>query len=267
MAPILEGVAFVTNAGSGLGQTIAYSLAAHGVKNFALSDVDASGLETTASVLSTTHAIPSRAILTLPVPSADETSIEAAVQHASTHFGRLDFLIHESGFGGPLGGSPDTSAADFSAYVGASVAQAWLWQRAALRVMLAQEPRSARYGRGAIVHMNSVHGVVASPPFVAAGAYVAGRHALLGLVKTEAVLYAAQGVRINAVCSGYYDSPLIHASPQMEAVVGKIVDENVPAARLALPEEVADAAVFLASPLASYVVGQGIVVDGGYTAK
>ncbi|KAK8157690.1 oxidoreductase [Phyllosticta citrichinensis] len=268
MAAILEGVAFITNAGSGLGQTIAYSLAKHGVKQFALTDSDEAGLQSTANTLQKEHSITSTSILTLPQPATPtEESIEAAVQRAAAHFGRIDFAINETGFGGPLGGSPDTAAADFTAYLASSVGGVWLWQRAQIRQMLTQPPRSSRYGRGAIVNMNSIHAAVASPPYIAAGAYVAGRHALLGLTRTEGALYAARGIRINAVCSGYYDSPLIHSSPQMEALVQKIVDDNVPVARLAEPEEVADAAVFLASPLASYVFGQGVVVDGGYTSK
>ncbi|KAK8189962.1 oxidoreductase [Phyllosticta capitalensis] len=263
MAPILEGVAFITSAGSGLGQTIAFSMAKHGVKKFALADTDEAGLQTTAAGLEKEYGVTD--VLTIGMEATEE-SIESAVHKAAARFGRIDFAVNETGFGGPMGGSPDTSLADFNGYLSSSVAGVWLCHRAQIRQMLKQEPRG-RYGRGSIVNMSSIHGLVASPAFIAAGAYVAGRHALLGLTKTEGALYAPQGVRINAICSGYYDSPLIHSSAQMEAVVNKIISENVPVDRLADPEEVADAAVFLASPMSSYMFGQGLVVDGGYTAK
>lgn len=194
-------------------------------------------------------------------------TVEAAVQQAASHFGRIDFAINNAGFGGPMGGSPDTAPAAFEAHLKDHVTAVWLWHRAELRQMLRQEPRDARYGRGSIVHVCSVHAYAASPPQIAAGAYVAGRHAVLGLTRSEGVLYAPQQIRINALCPGYIVSPLTESSEQMKAFIANLVRERVPAGRLGQPEEVADTVVFLAGPMSSYMFGQSIVLDGYFVIQ
>jgi NAD(P)-dependent dehydrogenase (short-subunit alcohol dehydrogenase family) len=201
-------------------------------------------------------------VLSVSTECGTEETVEAAVQQAVSRFARIDFAILNAGFGGPMGGSPDTVPAAFEAHLKGHVTGVWLWHRAGLRQMLRQEPRDGRYGRGSIVHVCSVHAFAASPPQVAAGAYVAGRHAILGLTRSEGVLYAPQQIRINALCPGYIASPLIESSEQTKAFIGNLVRERVPAGRLGQPEEVADAVVFLAGPMSSYMFGQSLVLDG-----
>lgn len=201
-------------------------------------------------------------VLSVSTECSSEETVETALQQVVSRFGRIDFAINNVGFGGPMGGSPNTTPAAFDAHLKEHVTGVWLWHRAELRQMLRQEPRDVRYGRGSIVHVCSVHAFAASPPQVAAGAYVAGRHAVLGLTRSEGVLYAPQQIRINALCPGYIASPLIESSEQTKAFVDDLVRERVPADRLGQPEEVADAVVFLAGPMSSYMFGQSLVLDG-----
>lgn len=201
-------------------------------------------------------------MLSVSTECSTEDTVEAAVQQAALRFGRIDFAINNAGFSGPMGGSPDTTPAAFETHLKAQVTGVWLWHRAELRQMLRQEPRDVRYGRGSIVHVCSVHAFAASPPQIAASAYVAGRHAVLGLTRSEGVLYAPQQIRINALCPGYVASPLIDSSEQIKTLIGNLVRERVPANRLGQPEEVADAVVFLAGPMSSYMFGQSLVLDG-----
>lgn len=201
-------------------------------------------------------------VLSVSTDCSTEETIEASVAQAAARFGRIDFAINNAGFGGPMGGSPDASPAAFDAHLKENVTGVWLWHRAELRQMLRQQLRDGRYGRGSIVHVCSVHALAASPTHIAAGAYVAGRHAILGLTRSEGVLYAPQQIRINALCPGYIASPLIESSEQIKALVSNLVSERVPANRLGEPEEVADAIVFLASPMSSYMYAQSLVLDG-----
>ncbi|CAN9143650.1 unnamed protein product [Alternaria alternata] len=262
---MLSGAALITEAGSGFGQSAAYSLAQHGVRQFALVDTNEAGLQETIQKLASQYNVTD--VLSVSTECSTEDAVEAAVQQAASRFGRIDFAINNAGFGGPMGGSPDTAPAAFEAHLKDHVTLLWLWHRAELRQMLRQEPRGGRYGRGSIVHVCSVYAFAASPPGIAAGAYVAGRHAILGLTRSEGVLYAPQQIRINALCPGYIASPTIDSSEQIKAFIGNLVRERVPAGRLGQPEEVADAVAFLAGPMSSYMFGQSLVLDGGYLAQ
>ncbi|EOA90727.1 hypothetical protein ACJQWK_11148 [Exserohilum turcicum] len=262
---MLSGVALITVAGSGFGQSAAYSLAEHGVRQFALFDTDEAGLRETTQTLAARYSVTD--VLSVSSECSSEETAEAGVGQAVARYGRLDFAINNAGFGGPVGGSPDAAPAAFEAHLHENVTGVWLWHRAELRQMLRQQPRPGRYGRGSIVHVCSVHAFAASPQQLPAAAYVAGRHAILGLTRSEGVLYAPQQIRINALCPGYIASPLIESSDHLKTLVANLVRERVPANRLGQPEEVADAVVFLASPMSSYMFGQSLVIDGGYLAQ
>ncbi|KAH7550863.1 oxidoreductase [Bipolaris maydis] len=262
---MLSGVALITVAGSGFGQSSAYSLAQHGVRQFALFDTNEAGLQETTQTLAARYNVTD--VLSVSTDCSTEETVEAGVAQAAARYGRIDFAINNAGFGGPMCGSPDATPASFDAHLKENVTSVWLWHRAELRQMLRQQPREGRYGRGSIIHVCSVHAFAASPTQLAAGAYVAGRHAILGLTRSEGVLYAPQQIRINALCPGYIASPLIESSEHIKTLVNNLVRERVPANRLGEPEEVADAVVFLASPMSSYMYAQSLVLDGGYLAQ
>ncbi|KAI0015715.1 hypothetical protein F4780DRAFT_783923 [Xylariomycetidae sp. FL0641] len=142
---------------------------------------------------------------------------------------------------------------------------AWRCQRAALRRMRGQEDRDKRVGRGAIVNVGSVLSLVAHGELHHT-AYTTSKSGLLGLTRADANTYGRLGIRINAVCPGYVETPLLAEQMKVRPALGNVAD-GTSLGRLAAPDEIADAIAFLASPLASYMQGTAMVVDGGFTAQ
>ena len=125
-------------------------------------------------------------------------------------------------------------------------------------------PVMQRQGAGAIVNTASGAGVVATP-FMSA--YCASKHAILGITKTAAVENVRTGVRVNAVCPGSTDTPMLRASMDMDPALEKMIMGSVPCGRLGRPDEVAEAAVWLCSDRASYVSGESMLVDHAAVAR
>lgn len=118
-----------------------------------------------------------------------------------------------------------------------------------------------RLGRGVIVNVASMLGLIGTSPSVPSPAYVASKHAVVGLTKADAIMYSKRGIRVNAICPGYVATPLLLSSTSAGGVMDREV-EKTPINRLAKMEEIADAIVFLASPMSSYMCGAAMVVDG-----
>jgi Dehydrogenases with different specificities (related to short-chain alcohol dehydrogenases) len=119
-----------------------------------------------------------------------------------------------------------------------------------------------KQGSGSIVNTSSLGGLVG---IAGRGAYHASKHGVLGLTKSTALEYAAHGIRINAVCPGIIDTRMVALMKDSESDAMDELMKEVPIARLGKPEELASAVLWLSSPLASYVIGHALVVDGGYT--
>jgi NAD(P)-dependent dehydrogenase (short-subunit alcohol dehydrogenase family) len=122
-----------------------------------------------------------------------------------------------------------------------------------------------RYGRGNIINVSSMFGLVVPSPSIPSTQYAAAKHGVVGLTKADAAGYAQHKIRINAICPGYILTPLLGDAPQSGMMDGEIA--KVPMGRLGSPEEIADCIVFLASPWASYMTGAALVADGGYTVN
>lgn len=142
----------------------------------------------------------------------------------------------------------------------------WLCQRAQIRQMLKQEKRTESYRsyRGSIVNTASMYGIVGPSLNVPSTAYATSKHAVVGLSKADAIAFAPQGIKINALCPGYVATPLIMSS--MSA--GSVMENErvkVPLQRLANMEEIGDCVAWLHSDASSYVVGAAMVADGGFT--
>jgi NAD(P)-dependent dehydrogenase (short-subunit alcohol dehydrogenase family) len=119
---------------------------------------------------------------------------------------------------------------------------------------------SEREGRGVIVNVASMLGTVATSPMTPAPAYSGSKHGVMGITKTDAVMYAPQKVRINAMCPGYVETPLLLSATASGAMDHELT--KVPMGRLAKMEEIGDSIVFLASPMSSFMTGHGLLVDG-----
>ena len=130
--------------------------------------------------------------------------------------------------------------------------------------MRQEVPRMLEQGRGAIVNTASIMGLVSYP---GAGAYAASKHGVIGLTKSFALAYAAQGIRVNAVCPGYIDTPMVRGAMARVPDLEQQAVARHPVGRLGTAEEVAEAVLWLCSDAASFVTGHAMVIDGGYVAQ
>jgi len=137
----------------------------------------------------------------------------------------------------------------------------WLCMKYQLTQMLDQEPIGP--SQGAIVNMSSIAGLVAT----ASAAYDASKHAVIGLTKSAALIYADQGIRINAICPAGVKTPMLERAAAKNPNFEEDSKALHPVGRVANPEEVADAVLWLCSDLAAFVTGSNLVIDGGWTAQ
>jgi NAD(P)-dependent dehydrogenase (short-subunit alcohol dehydrogenase family) len=189
------------------------------------------------------------------VTRADQTA--AMVDAALRAFGRLDCAVNNAGITAPGGLVHEIAPEDWERQLAVNLTGVFLCLRAELPVM-----RSRR--AGAIVNMASGAGLIATPGLAH---YGAAKHAVLGLTKTAAVENAALGVRVNALCPGSTDTAMLRGFMDRSEAARKMILASIPAGRLATPEEVAEAAVWLCSDRASYVNGVSLGVDGGAVAR
>ncbi|EXJ85087.1 hypothetical protein A1O3_05762 [Capronia epimyces CBS 606.96] len=261
MASLLKGVGFITGAASGIGKATAFSFARHGVKALAIADLNASAIKDVSAEIK--KSFPQVEVLPLQLNVADEKQVDSAIAQAVSQFGRIDYAVNNAGIGGALAQSTDLAASDWQKVLDVNLSGVWLTSRAEIRQMLKQEPlepNSHRYGRGAIVNMASILGVVGAASYTPVVAYAASKHAVLGLTKTDALSYAKQGIRVNAICPGYVATPLLSGEIDLGPLQKEI--DRTPLGRLADPEEIADSITFLVSPLSSYMQGAALLVDG-----
>jgi meso-butanediol dehydrogenase / (S,S)-butanediol dehydrogenase / diacetyl reductase len=179
------------------------------------------------------------------------------VEFVRERFGRIDVLVNSAGV---AGGGPVhlLDPAEWDRVLDVNLRGTFLFCRRVLPILLAQE-------RGSVINVSSVEGIEG---FEGGSAYNASKGAVLLLTRNMAIDYARKGIRVNAVCPGFVDTPLfssIWENPGMAALRERIRDAHQ-LGRFGRPEEIANAVLFLASDEASFVTGHGLVVDGGYTA-
>lgn len=283
MATLLRGAAFITGAGSGMfpivpkksheltrstgiGQYTAFALARHGVRQLALCDIRPGALKDTTSELRKRHGDDVQ-LLSIEMDTSKEDSVHSAINDTVQAFSRLDIAVNNAGIGGTPKPTAQNEFDDWQRVTSVNLNGVWLCQRAQIRQMLRQEPLvpPPRGNRGVIVNVASMLGLVASSPTTPACAYTASKHGVVGLTKTDAVAYASQGIRINAMCPGYVATPLLKSASAEGVMAGEVA--KVPQGRLGEMEEIADAIVYLASPMSSFMTGATLAVDGGYTAQ
>ncbi|MGD0529934.1 MAG: SDR family oxidoreductase [Polyangiaceae bacterium] len=186
----------------------------------------------------------------------DDASIAAAVAAALRRFGRLDFALNCAGAGGDMAPLERTDQAVWDDVMTTNARGVWLSMRHEIPPILAS-------GGGAIVNMSSIYGVAGRP---AHHAYVASKHAIVGMSRSVALELAARGVRVNAICAGVTATSGMRAA---EAAVPDLVRGLVaqhPMGRMASEDEIAGAVLWLCSPGAGYVTGTALAVDGGFLA-
>ncbi|EAW13277.1 SDR family NAD(P)-dependent oxidoreductase [Aspergillus clavatus NRRL 1] len=255
----VKGTAFITGAASGIGRATAHTLAKNGITGLALFDTNHELLlEVHRELLSQ---YPEVDITIAELDVRDETSVNQAIDSAAERFGRIDIGVNAAGISGAATRSHELALSDWQKVIDVNQKGLWLCQRAFIRQMLKQEPRGVREGRGVIVNVAAKFGVAAPPREFSVVAYTASKHAVVGITRVDSKAYAKDGIRINAVCPGYVDTPMTH-----EAIQAGIIGEqakSISMGRFGMVEEIADSILFLASPMSSYMCGETLVVDGG----
>ncbi len=244
----------VTGAGRGIGAAVARRFAEHGATVVA-ADIDGSSARTTAaSIASDAGAV----VEPLELDVTDEEAVEAAFGSVLSRHGRLDFAVANAGVL-HLGAVVDLGLADWRRVIDVNLTGTFLTARAAARRMSA----------GAIVLTSSLFGLRGG---AGNGAYSASKFGVVGLAQSLAAEMAHAGVRVNCVCPGQIATGMLDAviadrssaEHVDEALAAERLASRIPAGRLGTPDDIADACLFLASDLSTYVTGQSLVVDGGW---
>jgi NAD(P)-dependent dehydrogenase (short-subunit alcohol dehydrogenase family) len=248
-----DKVALVTGAASGLGLATAKAFAESGA-SVVLADCNGKAAQVAAEKL----AAQGHKTLGLHCDVTEDAQIEAMVQQTVATFGRLDAAYNNAGIQNVVAETADQTREDFDRVTAVNLRGVWSCMKFELLQM-------RRQGSGAIVNCSSIGGIVGG---AGRGTYHAAKHGVIGLTTSAALEYAAQGIRINAVCPGLIQTPMsdqMIAAGQADALDAMLKD--VPIGRVGRAEEIAAAVLWLCSDAASLVIGHALVVDGGYTIR
>lgn len=242
-------VALITGAGSGVGRAAALAFAREGAR-VAVVDLSSAHAQETVRLI---QAADGQAV-SIQADVSQAVQMESAVRTTVETFGRLDGAFNNAGVViDEQGQLIDYQESDWNKTIDINLKGVWLGMKYEIPAML-------RTGGGVVVNNASVMGVVGG----CCCAYVAAKHGVLGLTKAGALEYARRGIRINAVCPGGIETPMMEAvSPQERE---RIVAMH-PIGRLAQAEEIAEVVVWLCSDKASFLCGSSVMVDGGYTIQ
>jgi NAD(P)-dependent dehydrogenase (short-subunit alcohol dehydrogenase family) len=247
----LDGkVVLVTGGASGIGRATAKAFAGEGA-TVVLFDRDADGLR------AAQEEIPGSTALVVDV--AESSAVDRAHDEVAATHGRIDVAFNNAGVIEPVGWLHDTPEESWDRVIAVNLKGVWLCMRAQLRHMFARRD-------GVIVNTSSAAGLVGAP---GTSPYTTAKHGVIGLTRTAALEYATSGIRVNAVAPGTVETPMnaTFSRQANDPFADAPVRHGHPNGRLARPEEIADAVLFLASERSTFATGSTLVVDGGYTAQ
>ena len=251
---VKDRIAIVTGAGSGIGQASAIRLAEEGAKVIC-ADINLESATNTAQQIIDAGFIADGYALDI----SDSQACTALVDHAVTKFGAIDILVNNAGVNLP-GVFHEVSNETIDRTLNVNVKGAMYLTRAAL-------PHMLKNSRGSIVNMSSVNGLVSEPYL---SVYSASKGAIVMFTRGIALDYAKTGIRCNAICPGWVDTPINHAHAKMLGGldhVYKTIDSFQPIGRPGTSREIANVVLFLASDESSFMTGSIVSADGGMTAQ
>jgi 2-keto-3-deoxy-L-fuconate dehydrogenase len=251
-------IAFVTGAGSGIGEQIARLFAQQGA-HVILTDIRVDAAERVASEIRAAGG----STRTQQLDVAEESQVKAAIELVAATEGRLDILVNNAGIS-HVGTILETSLQDWERVMSVNAGGVFLCAREGVRQMLAQSPVG-----GVIINMSSVAATIAIDRRLP---YSASKGAVLALTRSIAIDFVTQGIRCNAICPGTVHTPFVESYLARhfaghEDEVRQQLHARQPIGRMGRPDEIAYAALYLASDEAAFVTGSALVIDGGWTAK
>lgn len=247
-----DKVALVTGAGSGMGLETAKAFAESGA-SVVLADINLTTVAQIAKELTDAG----YKTLAVECDVTNEEQVKIMLEKTIATFGKLDAAFNNAGVQSLVADTADLTSAEYDRVMNINLKGVWLCMKYELQQMRKQ-------GSGAIVNCSSLGGLVGLP---GRAAYHAAKHGVLGLTKSAALEYAPRGVIINAVCPGTIHTPMVDKMFEAGDLSEEAVTDLAPIGRLGTSREIADAVLWLCSPAASYIVGQSIAVDGGYTIQ
>ncbi|KAM0168511.1 hypothetical protein ACHAPF_010930 [Botrytis cinerea] len=265
----VNGIALVTGGAAGNGEETGFAFAEAGASGVIFADLNIEGAKASAEKSKEFATNPQYRTLALEVNTTEPGSVQAMVDFTIKEFGRIDYFVNSAGVGATsLAPTSDIDIDNFDETFAVNARGTMLCLRAVTKAMAAQEPRKVKgrhgdersLGRGCIVNLGSGLSYGAGPGMMA---YVASKHAVMGITKVAALDNAKHGIRVNALCPSWVKTPMLERSLSRWADLEKVIQTVSPAKRAATPEEVANVAVFLCSPSASYINGTGLLIDAG----
>lgn len=245
-------VALITGASAGIGRATALKFAENGYRTV-ICDVDEEHLEKVAEEIRNGG----NECLSMRCDISVASEVQSMIEQTISRFGQLDAACNNAGIEGKSALTADYTIEEWDRVLGVNLRGQWL-------CMKYEIPHMQERG-GSIINMASILGTVAFPQ---APGYTAAKHGLIGLTKAAALDYAEQNIRVNAVCPGFIETPMLdRAGITTDPDTKKAVVSMHPLGRLGRSEEIANAVVWLASDESSFVTGHALLVDGGYVAR
>jgi NAD(P)-dependent dehydrogenase (short-subunit alcohol dehydrogenase family) len=243
-----DQVVFITGAAKGMGAAVA-TLAADRGARVVVADVDIVAAQAVVDVIRAKG----QEAIAVRCDVSSSVDVKAAIDQTVKTYGRLDAAFNNAGIQLPSRNTDEFTEQEFDHLMGINLKGVWLCVKYELEQMKKQ-------GSGAIVNNSSIGGLKGGP---SRGPYHASKHAVLGLTKSVAAEYATSGIRINAVCPGTIETPMVANMIRQGDLSEHDAVNWAPVKRLGKAEEVANVVLWLFSPESSYVIGQPISVDGG----
>lgn len=251
MENITDSVAIVTGGSTGIGRAAAFRFAEEGA-SVVVADINVDDGKATVDEIEDSGGNATF----VETDVSDWEDVQEMVDTAVGTYGGLDFAFNNAGIEGASEPTGDHPMENWEQVIDINL-------KGVFQAMRAEIPVMVEHGGGSIVNTSSIAGKVGFPEL---SPYVASKHGVIGLTKTAALEYSDSGVRVNAICPGVIDTPMVgRASEDNQNVEQSIA--ATPIGRLGEPEEIGDAAVWLCSDDASFVTGETLVVDGGFTSQ